>query len=304
MELDLEEFEVRPLLEEVASTVRPMVSQNRNTLELEVAPGLGDMRADATKLRQILLNLLGNAAKFTDGGRIVLAARREGGGRLVFSVRDSGIGMTPEQVQRLFQPFTQADASTTRKYGGTGLGLTISRRFSQLMGGDITVESTPGAGTTFTVALPAHVAEVAPRPVTGEMAIADLKRFIAEQRNGAAATVLVIDDDADARDLLERLLTKEGHRVVQAGGGEEGITLARELRPDLITLDVLMPQQDGWSVLGAIRAEPALSQIPVIVLSVVDHAAAGRALGAAAHMRKPVDRDAFIGEVRRLLQKA
>jgi signal transduction histidine kinase len=306
MELDLEEFEVGPLLEEVAATVRPMVTQNNNTLELSADPGLGGMRADATKLRQILLNLLGNAAKFTDGGRIVLAARRDevDGGRLVFAVRDSGIGMTPEQVQRLFQPFTQADASTTRKYGGTGLGLTISRRFSQLMGGDITVESEPGAGTTFTVALPALVQEAAPKPVTGELVIADLKRYIAEQRNGAAATVLVIDDDPDARDLLERLLTKEGHKVVQAGGGEEGIALAKELHPNLITLDVLMPQQDGWSVLGALRSEPALADTPVIVLSVVDHAAAGRALGAAAHMRKPVDRDLFIGEVRRLIRKA
>ena len=305
MELDIEEFEVGPLLEEVAATVRPMVTQNRNTLEVELGLGLGGMRADATKLRQILLNLLGNAAKFTEGGRIALAARREEEGRrLIFDVRDSGIGMTAEQLERLFQPFTHADASTTRKYGGTGLGLTISRRFSQLMGGDITVDSRPGEGTTFTVTLPAEVPKVAAQPVTGELVIADLKRFIAAQQNGTAATVLIIDDDPDARDLLERLLVKEGHRVVHAGGGEEGITLARELHPDLITLDVLMPERDGWSVLSALRADPALADIPVLVLSVVDHAAAGRALGAAAHMQKPVDRDAFVGEVRRLIGKS
>ncbi|MDQ2669767.1 MAG: ATP-binding protein [Gemmatimonadota bacterium] len=305
MELELDDFAVAPLVEEVAATVRPIIAQNRNALDLALAPDLGTMRGDATKLRQILLNLLGNAAKFTEDGRIVLGVRREQGEqvRLVFSVKDSGIGMSADQIGRLFQPFTQADASTTRKYGGTGLGLTISRRFSQLMGGDITVESRPGEGTTFTVVLPEVVKEAAPKPVTGDLVIADLKRYLAEQRNGAS-TVLVIDDDADARELLERLLTKDGHRVVQAGGGEEGLALARELRPNLITLDVLMPQQDGWSVLSALRAEPELADIPVLVLSVVDHAAAGKALGAAAHMRKPVDRDAFVGEVRRLLKKA
>ena len=160
MTLYLETFEVQTLLNEVAATVQPMINKNGNQLTLEVAPEIGSMRADVTKVRQALFNLLSNASKFTDKSSITLRARRQGAD-LVFDVIDSGIGMTPEQVGRLFQAFAQADASTSKKYGGTGLGLALSRKFCQLMGGDLTVASEAGKGSTFTATIPAQVIEVA-----------------------------------------------------------------------------------------------------------------------------------------------
>ena len=158
MDLFVEEFDVAAVLAEVRATIEPLVTRNGNTLELRLGQGLGGMRSDQVKVRQILFNLLGNAAKFIKAGRITLEARRlagEGGDRLEFRVADSGIGMTPEQVARLFQPFSQADASTTRHYGGTGLGLAITRHFCRMLGGEVAVESEPGRGSTFTVILPA-----------------------------------------------------------------------------------------------------------------------------------------------------
>ena len=164
MTLYLETFAVETLLNEVAATMQPMINKNGNQLTLEVAPEIGSMRADVTKVRQALFNLLSNASKFTDKGSITLRARRQGAD-LVFDVIDSGIGMTPEQVGRLFQAFAQADASTSKKYGGTGLGLALSRKFCQLMGGDLTVASEAGKGSTFTATIPAQVFEVAEETV-------------------------------------------------------------------------------------------------------------------------------------------
>ena len=175
MDLFVERFDIGALLHEVASTVQATAAARGNTLQVKADPGLGIMRADLTKVRQILLNLLSNASKFTDHGPIMLAVQRVPGPYpeadwIVFAVKDSGIGMTPEQVARLFQPFVQADASTTRRYGGTGLGLTITRRFSEMMGGSIAVASEPGKGTTFTVKLPAEVMEAHPS-ATGTFAV-------------------------------------------------------------------------------------------------------------------------------------
>ena len=157
MDLYYETFEVAPMIQDVVATITPLVKKNANALEVHCADDLGPMRADLTKVRQTLFNLLSNASKFTEHGTITLAVTREtgaGGGWVTFRVRDSGIGMTPEQMEKLFQEFSQADASTTRKYGGTGLGLAISRKFCQLMGGDITVASALGQGSTFTITLP------------------------------------------------------------------------------------------------------------------------------------------------------
>jgi signal transduction histidine kinase len=175
MDLFVERFDIGALLHEVASTVQATAAAKGNALEVKADPGLGVMRADLTKVRQILLNLLSNASKFTEKGPIVLAVHRMPGpypeaDSIVFAVTDSGIGMSAEQVDRLFQPFVQADASTTRRYGGTGLGLTITRRFCEMMGGTIAVSSEPGRGTTFTVKLPAEVMEAHPS-ATGTFAV-------------------------------------------------------------------------------------------------------------------------------------
>ena len=283
MTLYLETFEVQTLLNEVAATVQPMINKNGNQLTLEVAPEIGSMRADVTKVRQALFNLLSNASKFTDKGSITLRARRQGAD-LVFDVIDSGIGMTPEQVGRLFQAFAQADASTSKKYGGTGLGLALSRKFCQLMGGDLTVASEAGKGSTFTATIPAQVIEVAEETVP---AVSTPAAEIAS--TGSGPLVLVIDDDATVQDLLRRSLNRDGFRVETAADGTSGLARARKLHPDIITLDVMMPGMDGWEVLAALKEDPETADIPVIVVSIVDERGLGFSLGAADYLTKPLD---------------
>jgi signal transduction histidine kinase/CheY-like chemotaxis protein len=288
MDLYLENFEVVPMVQEVVATVKPLVEKNDNTLQVHCADALGAMQADLTKIRQILFNLLSNACKFTERGTITLLvdrARMNSEDCINFRVSDTGIGMSPEQTSKLFQAFTQADTSTMRKYGGTGLGLAISQKFCQMMGGEITVESSPGQGSTFTIRLPAEVVEskVSQMPVLKELA------SIAPEASEGAPTVLVIDDDPTVHDLMHRFLSKEGVQMISATSGEEGIRLARELHPVVITLDVLMPGMDGWAVLTALKADPVLSEIPVIMLSIMDEKNMGYALGAADYLTKPID---------------
>jgi CheY-like chemotaxis protein/anti-sigma regulatory factor (Ser/Thr protein kinase) len=249
------------------------------------------MRADATRVRQALLNLASNAVKFTENGRVTLAATRvssQTGEVIVLRVSDTGIGMTPEQAARLFQDFTQADASTTRKYGGTGLGLAISRRFCRMMGGDITVDSVPGQGSTFTITLPAAVDPTSAAEGRREMpAPARLPRTTSR----GARSVLVIDDDAIVRDVLGRYLERQGFQVITAADGIEGLTRAREHHPAAITLDIMMPGLDGWTVLAALKGDPDLADIPVVLVTIVDEKQRGYALGVVEHLVKPVDRE-------------
>jgi signal transduction histidine kinase/CheY-like chemotaxis protein len=297
MELFLESFDVATMINEVASTIQPTVEKNTNTLHIERAPDLGAMHADQIKVRQALFNLLSNAVKFTHEGHVTLDAGRElmdGREWIVFRVADTGIGLSPEQIVKLFQDFTQADASTTRKFGGTGLGLALTRRFCQMMGGDVTVHSVPGEGSIFTIKLPAVVSEAKP-----EAEAAGAEAGLASPDGGdgaeplppAASCVLVIDDDPVQRDLMQRFLSKEGFCVRTAAGGEAGLRLARQLRPVAITLDVMMPDMDGWSVLSALKADAALRDIPVIMLTMVDDPDRGFTLGAAEYATKPVDRE-------------
>ncbi|MFQ5657206.1 MAG: response regulator, partial [Candidatus Methylomirabilales bacterium] len=298
MDLYLETFDIAPMIQEVMSTIKPLVEKNANTLEVHCADGLGTMRADLTKVRQSLFNLLSNACKFTEKGTITLGVTQEtvnGAAWTTFRVTDSGIGMTPEQMGKLFEAFSQADASTTRKYGGTGLGLAITRKFCQMMGGDITVESVPGQGSTFTIRLPVEVVDpkVTAVPRAEEMPTSFLPR---QER---ARTVLVIDDDPTVHDLMQRFLSKEGLHMVPASNGEEGLRLAKALRPAVITLDVLMPGMDGWAVLTALKADPDLADIPVIMVTIGDDRDMGYALGAAEYLTKPVNWKRLAG----LLQK-
>ncbi|HEX6111374.1 MAG TPA: response regulator, partial [Geminicoccaceae bacterium] len=230
-----------------------------------------------------------NACKFTQDGEIRLVAERsagDGAGWVTILVSDTGIGMSAEQIARLFREFSQADSSTTRRYGGTGLGLAISRRLARMMDGDIEVTSTPGAGSTFTLRLPAQ--QVVRPP---EVAPARAGPAPVAHGTGLGNTVLVIDDDSAVRDLMRRYLAKEGFDVVTAASGEEGLELARQLQPALITLDVLMPGLDGWSVLQALKSDPALAGIPVLMLTILDEKNRGYALGAADYMVKPIERE-------------
>ncbi len=290
-ELFVESFDIARMIEDVVSTVQPLVNKNHNQLTIQVAPNIGTMRADLTKVRQTLFNLLSNAAKFTENGTITITAHREEtaakGDWLTFTVEDTGIGMTPDQQSKVFMEFTQADASTTRKYGGTGLGLTISRRFCQLMGGDITVESEVGRGSVFTVRLPADVDRFKQQQIA---TITQSLPSTTSRPPRVLGRVLVIDDDPAVRDLIVRHLTKEGFYVETATNGTEGLEKARRIHPDVITLDVLMPNTDGWTVLATLKTDPDLSNIPVIMLSITDDRNMGFALGASDYLTKPIDR--------------
>jgi hypothetical protein len=295
MDLFLEDFAVPALVHDIAAVIQPLAEKNRNRLEVRCDAEAGTMHADLTKVRQALFNLLSNACKFTEQGTVSLAVAREpldSADWLVFTVNDTGIGMTPEQMGRLFEAFSQADAGVSRRYGGTGLGLALSRRLARMMGGDISVASEPGRGSAFTIRLPANV--------TGPAAEQESPAVPAGEGVAAGATtILVIDDDAAIRDLMQRFLAKEGFRVVTAAGGEEGLRLARELAPAAITLDVMMPGLDGWAVLSALKADADLADIPVIMLTIVDDRNLGYALGAAEYLTKPIDRERLLAVLRR-----
>jgi signal transduction histidine kinase/CheY-like chemotaxis protein/BMFP domain-containing protein YqiC len=281
MELLVETVDVAVLLAEVQSTIAPLVAKKDNRLQVATAPGLGTMQSDQTKIRQNLFNLLSNAAKFTKDGLITLKAERlakADGDWIRFSVADNGIGMTPEQKGRLFQAFSQADAATTRTYGGTGLGLAITRHFCRMLGGDVQVESEFGRGSTFTMTLPVVLGQEKVGPEVPA----------ATPSEPAVGTILVIDDERPARELIGNALVAKGYAVVAAPGGRDGLRLARERRPDAIILDVIMPDVDGWAVLRALKTDPDLADIPVILVTMLGDRDMGLALGAAEHLTKPI----------------
>jgi signal transduction histidine kinase/CheY-like chemotaxis protein len=297
LELSLESISILPLVEEVVGTARPLAEQNKNTLSVECPRDLPPIEADAMRLRQIILNLLSNACKFTKAGNIklqVTTAVREGQQFAEFAVIDTGIGMTPEQIGKLFQEFSQADASTARQYGGTGLGLAISRRLCQMMGGDVTVTSEIGKGSSFVVRLPATQTSLTTQQEVGASA--------PEVARGEC--VLVIDDDQTSRDLIADYLRQAGFSAITAAGGREGLRLAKQYHPLAITLDVMMPDLDGWTVLAAVRGDPEVSDIPIIMSTIVDERRQGMALGAAGYLTKPIDRQSLIELIQRFSVRA
>jgi signal transduction histidine kinase/DNA-binding response OmpR family regulator len=282
MDLYLEEVDLADLIEEVRVIVAPLAAAAGNRFEVDAPTALGAIHTDRTKLKQSLLNLLSNASKFTQNGRITLEVSARSG-ELSFIVRDTGIGMTEEQLGRLFQAFSQADASTTRRYGGTGLGLAITKRFCEMLGGRITVESEPGVGSAFMIMLPpAPSPEISASPEATTVPMRD-----ALDRR---AVVMVVDDDESARDLLAGIVRREGYQVIEAADGEAALALARTHHPDIITLDVLMPRIDGWAVLAALKSDVELNDIPVVIVTVLADRGIALSLGAAEFVTKPVDR--------------
>ena len=279
LELNFETVHLAPLVDEVIGTARQLSDQNKNHLIVDDHDAPSTMTVDPMRLRQILLNLLSNACKFTKEGEVTLRTRTIVDGRnwIEFAVSDTGIGMTPEQQAKLFQEFTQADSSTARQFGGTGLGLAITRKLAQMMGGDVTVTSELGKGSIFTVRLPASEHQTPDTSTRGNA------------EPCAADCVLVIDDDATARELISHNLQVAGFSAVTASGGLEGLKLAKELRPVAITLDVVMPDLDGWSVLAALRQDTELSEIPVIMVTILDEQRRAISLGAAGYLTKPID---------------
>jgi len=279
MDVFIEEVDVKALIEEVVSIVKPLADKNENVVKVICPADIGGLRSDQTKLKQCLLNLLSNANKFTSKGTLTLKAAREDDARMSFCVSDTGVGMRQEQLGRLFEAFSQADASTTKRFGGTGLGLAITKYFCTILGGDVAVESAPGKGSTFTITLP----DQGVAPAAGQAPA------VAPAVDGRA-TVLVVDDDPTMIGLLGKMLEKEGYRVISATNGVEALSLARQHRPQAITLDVLMPQMDGWRALKELKADAALRDIPVIMVTVLNERGMAIPLGAADFLTKPVDR--------------
>lgn len=301
MDLYYEPYMVEDVIEDVMATLRPLLERSGNELKLTIASG--EMTTDVTKLRQILINLLTNAIKFTQNGTIhfeICQEAREGLPGYAFIVTDTGIGISKEQLDQLFQPFVQADNSTTRKYGGTGLGLSISQRFCEIMDGRIDVVSEPGAGSTFTCWLPAKPAKLLAMALTEpeeSMAREDAMEELAMpevQAGEAGVSILFIDDEPDNRILIERLLAGESWRLAFSTNGRDGLRMARALKPQVICLDILMPSMDGWAVLAELKSDPELADIPVVILSLTDDRQLGYSLGAAEYLTKPVNRNRLI----------
>jgi len=313
MELYFEHFDVAPVIYDVSATIKPLLDKNNNKIVVECDNDVGAMHADITKLRQGLLNLISNASKFTRDGQVSVKVSRQQqpqGAMLKFSISDTGIGMTEEQLDTLFQPFTQADASTTRKYGGTGLGLTITRHFCEMMGGSIYVSSEQGNGSTFTMHIPEGIAlinsECDKLDVDEERKI-EVRRIVKEvsefERREEVSKVLCIDDDPVVRDLLKRFLASEGFDYTGAQNGKEGMELARSMKPDVITLDIMMPEMDGWKVLNELKNDAELSEIPVVIVSMVNDLRKGYAMGAADFLPKPVNWKRLADTIKRTLRK-
>ena len=295
MEVHLETFGIPGLIRDLKDLMRPLAEPKKNRLAIECPEDIGNMHGDRIKVRQCLLNLLSNACKFTQQGLITLSASRlakSSGDWLTFRVSDTGIGMTPEQLGKLFRAFSQADDSTSRRYGGTGLGLALTKKFCQMMGGDVSVVSEPGKGSAFTIELPA----VAPKSagtltVTAAAPVAALA--------GSSGCILVIDDDPAVHQLLANALGPAGYRLKFASSGAEGLRLAKELRPAVITLDVIMPEMDGWVVLARLKDDPDLAAIPVIMLTVRADQDFGFAMGVADYLQKPIDRERLVSVMKK-----
>jgi signal transduction histidine kinase/DNA-binding response OmpR family regulator len=295
MEVQPVSFELEALVDVCLRTVEPMVKSERLHLVKAMGAGLPPLSTDQDKLKQILINLLGNGIKFTEAGTITVTARRRDG-RVEIAIADTGIGIPEDKLELIFEEFRQVDSSTTRKYSGTGLGLSISRHLARLLGGDITVKSTLGVGSTFTLTIPLRY----------DAALAATRGTVAPPREEPAAVreagkvVLAIDDDPDVIYLLRENLTEAGYRVVGAMSGEEGLQKAREFRPFAITLDILMPHKDGWEILRQLKVDTATQDIPIIVLSIVDNKQLGYMLGAFDYLLKPFDREAILAALARI----
>lgn len=292
-----EDFELGDLLTELSELMQPQAHAKGLQLTLEEIPSL-TLHTDRGKLRQTMLNLIGNALKFTEQGRVSVSAKRHEGG-LQIHVTDTGIGILESHQQRVFDSFRQVDMSDDRKHEGTGLGLAISRKFMHLLGGDIRLESEFGKGSTFSVVLPAKV--ILSEPIQSVPPTLSSRSENAPIRGvGQGHLVMVVDDQRDAQELLSNYLQSGGYRVALCADGRKAVEMARQVRPFAITLDIIMPNQDGWQTLAQLKQDPETSDIPVIIISSLDEKNLGMSLGAVDYLEKPVDKGALFKSIQTL----
>ncbi|MCO6431452.1 MAG: response regulator [Deltaproteobacteria bacterium] len=306
MDIYLENFSLAEVLGTVSTIVEPKLKERNNKIAIECPPDLAAMHSDLTKVRQSLLNLMSNACKFTENGTVTVrvAAHVNGtGDKIQISVSDTGIGMTPEQVKKLFQPFSQADSSTTRKFGGTGLGLTITRHFVEMLKGEIRVESEHGKGSTFHITMPLDYNAASLEDQSG--GAADWVAAAPSQKSKPGQTsILVIDDDPNVHELIRRSLPREKYHLISASSGSQGLNLAQEFKPDVIALDIKMPGSDGLQILRTIKQIPDLADTPVVVVSVVDERNKVLELGASEFLLKPFNKERLLKLLEALCARA
>ncbi len=294
MELQLEDFSVKEAVTEVNAIVTALASKKQIQLSLEFNQEIS-IKADKIKFKQILYNLLSNAIKFTDEGGEVTTQFEISNSALLGSVTDTGVGISPQDREKLFQPFTQLDASRTRAHSGTGLGLALTNRLIELHGGRIWVESEVDKGSTFFFTFPLHQQGEVADLIAPELSLPETSPPLGNNR-----TILVAEDNEQAAQLVGIYLTEAGYQVEYATDGEEAIAKAAEIHPFAITLDILLPKKDGWQVLKEMKTQPNLQSIPVIILSVTEERQLAFGLGAVDHLVKPIDKGALLTSLRSL----
>ena len=294
MELFVTSFEVENMIQTIKDVSEPLAAKNDNGFVINLDGAMGSMSQDETKLRQCITNFLSNGFKFTKNGTVTLDVKS----RMIddvefidFAVIDTGAGMSPEGVAKVFEEYTQAERSTSANYGGTGLGLPISKKFAEMMGGDVVVTSEEGVGSTFTMSVPRECPEYSEDEVDANVINLD------DQDN----LVVLVDDDVAMHDLIKRTISKLNLTLLGATNSEKGMELIREVKPKLILLDVLMPGRDGWSLLKECKTDQDLKSIPVIMISQLNQSNLASSLGANDYLTKPIDRTHFINTVKRVL---
>lgn len=294
MELFITSFEIENMVETIKNISEPLAAKNDNGFVVNFDGAMGSMSQDETKLRQCLTNFLSNGFKFTKNGTVTLDVRSrsvEGVEFIDFAVIDTGAGMSPEGVAKVFEEYTQAERSTSANHGGTGLGLPISKKFAEMMGGDVVLTSEEGVGSVFTLSVPRECAEYNEDDVDSNVINLDADDNL----------VVLVDDDVAMHDLIKRTISKLSLTLIGATNSEKGMELIREVKPKLILLDVLMPGRDGWSLLKECKTDKELKDIPVIMISQLNQSNLAASLGANDYLTKPIDRSHFVNTVQRLL---
>ncbi len=331
MELYLERMSLDRFIDEIEFTARPMVVRNSNQFAIERSADLGFIDADATKLRQAVLNLLSNAAKFTHNGKVTLSFKRQlqdNSEFIIIKVADTGVGISHENQKKLFSNFQQANSAVASQFGGTGLGLSLSQTLCQLMKGEITVESAPGVGSAFTITLPAvnvggnvmermsdrkpvvskapsiEMADVTPTRLNtnededmSDEELAMISPAPMAKPVNSKKTIVIIDDDHSILELAERILSKEGYKTVLIDNAQLGLQIVRSTKPDFVILDIMLPGSDGWSLLNQIKRDGNCADVKVLMLSVLDERQRAAKDGAYGFIAKPLDRDRLISAI-------